>query len=62
MLAVLAGKLEARRAACAPLAGKSTLEHTPAGEPGRYHRIGHDGAVFSPKREQSFSLSIDSRI
>src|SRR3712207_858132 len=48
-LAVLAGKLEARRAGCAPLAGKSTLnrlEHAPAGEPGRYHRIGHDAAAI----------------
>ena len=56
VLAVLAGKLEARRPDCAPLAGKSTLnrlEHAPAGEPGRYHRIGHDarggrGAVRGP--------------
>jgi hypothetical protein len=49
VLAVLAGKLEARRTGCAPLAGKSTLnrlEHAPAGEPGRYHRIGHDGAAI----------------
>src|SRR5215208_4793075 len=49
VLAVLAGKLEARRADCAPLAGKSTLnrlEHAPAGAPGRYHRIGHDGAAI----------------
>jgi len=49
VLAVLAGKLEARRPDCAPLAGKSTLnrlEHAPAGEPGRYHRIGHDGAAI----------------
>src|SRR5215217_8689276 len=47
VLAVLAGKLEARRSDCAPLAGKSTLnrlEHAPAGEPGRYHRVGHDAA------------------
>jgi hypothetical protein len=47
-LAVLAGKLAARRPDCAPLAGKSTLnrlEHAPAGEPGRYHRIGHDAAA-----------------
>ena len=56
VLAILAGKLEARRLGCAPLAGKSTLnrlEHAPAGEPGRYHRIGHDadggrGAVRGP--------------
>jgi hypothetical protein len=49
VLAILAGKLEARRSGCAPLAGKSTLnrlEHAPAGEPGRYHRIGHDGAAI----------------
>jgi hypothetical protein len=49
MLAVLAGKLAARRTDCAPLAGKSTLnrlEYAPAGEPGRYHRIGHDGAAI----------------
>jgi hypothetical protein len=48
VLAVLAGKLEARRPDCAPLAGKSTLnrlEHAPSGEPGRYHRISHDGAA-----------------
>jgi hypothetical protein len=48
VLAILAGKLEARRPGCAPLAGKSTLnrlEHAPSGEPGRYHRIGHDGAA-----------------
>jgi hypothetical protein len=52
-LAILAGKLEARRAGCAPgcapLAGKSTLnrlEHPPSGEPGRYHRIGHDAAAI----------------
>jgi hypothetical protein len=47
-LAVLAGKLAARRPDCAPLAGKSTLnrlEHAPAGDPGRYHRIGHDAAA-----------------
>jgi hypothetical protein len=49
VLAVLAGKLEARRAGCAPLAGKSTLnrlEHAPSGEPGRYHRISHDAAAI----------------
>ena len=49
VLAVLAGKLEARRADCAPLAGKSTLnrlEHAPAGEPARYRRIGRDAAAI----------------
>src|SRR4051794_15062723 len=50
VLAVLGGKLTARRADCAPLAGKSTLnrlEHAPSGEPSRYHRIGHDGAAIA---------------
>jgi hypothetical protein len=49
VMAILAGKLESRRAGCAPVAGKSTLnrlEHAPAGAPGRYHRIGHDGAAI----------------
>ena len=48
VLAILAEKLEAKRAGCAPLAGKSTLnrlEHAPVEEPGRYHRIGHDAAA-----------------
>ena len=47
-MAVLAGKLEARRWDCAPLAGKSTLnrlEHAPTGAPTRYHKIGHDTAA-----------------
>ena len=49
VLAATMGKLAARRADCAPLAGKSTLnrlEHAPAGEPTRYHKIGHDGPAI----------------
>lgn len=49
VMAVLAGKLTARRSDCAPLAGKSTLnrlEHAPSGPPGRYHRISHDGEAI----------------
>jgi hypothetical protein len=49
VLAVLAGKLEARRAGWAPLAGKSTLnrlEHGTLGAPTRYHKIGHDPAAI----------------
>ena len=45
VLATLVGKLEARRADCAPLAGKSTLnrlEHAPTSALDRYHKIGHD--------------------
>jgi hypothetical protein len=48
VLATLAGKLEARRKDCAPLAGKSTLnrlEHAPL-VPSRYHKIDHDGAAI----------------
>jgi Transposase DDE domain group 1 len=46
VLAVLAGKLTARRSGCAALAGKSTLNRLELSqtEPTRYHRIGHDGA------------------
>jgi hypothetical protein len=45
-MAVLAGKLSARRKDCAPLAGKSTLNRLELGGPEltRYHRIGWDGA------------------
>src|SRR6266404_2896850 len=44
-MAVLAGKLSARRKDCAPLAGKSTLNRLELGgpEPTRYHRIAWDG-------------------
>jgi len=45
-LAVLAGKLAARRKDCAPLAGKSTLNRLELGgmEQTRYHRIAWDAA------------------
>ena len=45
-MAVLAGKLSARRKDCAPLAGKSTLNRLELGGPEltRYHRIAWDGA------------------
>jgi hypothetical protein len=48
VLALLAGKLTARRQGCAPLAGKSTLnrlEHAPL-VASRYHKIGHDTAAI----------------
>jgi hypothetical protein len=47
-MAVLAGKLEARRSDCAPVAGKSTLNRLELSreEPTRYHKIGHDGAAI----------------
>jgi hypothetical protein len=48
VLAVLAGKLEARRADCAPLAGKSTLNRLELSRPEatRYHKISHDPAAI----------------
>ena len=45
--AVLAGKLKAIRADCAPVAGKSTLnrlEHTPKRNAEKYHKIDYDPA------------------
>ena len=44
MMAVLAGKLTARRKNCAPVAGKSTLNRLELGkaQPTPYHKIGHD--------------------
>jgi len=44
MMAVLAGKLEARRKDCAPVAGKSTLNRLELSklEPTRYHKISHN--------------------
>jgi hypothetical protein len=44
VMAVLAGKLEARRKDCAPVAGKSTLNRLELSrpEPSRYHKIDHD--------------------
>jgi len=48
MMAVLAGKLEARRRDCAPVAGKSTLNRLELSrpEPSRYHKISHDGTAI----------------
>jgi len=48
VMAVLGGKLEARRTDCAPLAGKSTLNRMELSrpEPTRYHKISYDGAAI----------------
>ncbi len=48
VLAVLAGKLAAKRADCAPLAGKSTLNRLELSraEPTRYHKVSHDSAAI----------------
>jgi hypothetical protein len=48
VMAILAGKLKARREDCAPVAGKSTLNRLELSrpEPTRYHKISHDGAMI----------------
>jgi Transposase DDE domain group 1 len=48
VLAVLAGKLKAGRADCAPLAGKSTLNRLELSrpEPTRYQKVSHDPAAI----------------
>lgn len=49
LLAVLAGKLQARRSDCAPVAGKSTLNRLElsSGAPSLYHKISHDPAAIA---------------
>ena len=48
LMAVLAGKLEARRQDCAPVAGKSTLNRLELSclEPTRYHKISHNAVAI----------------
>jgi len=48
VMAVLAGKLQAWRANCAPVAGKSTLNRLELSRDRatRYHKIGHDAAAI----------------
>src|SRR6201988_2933500 len=48
LMAVLAGKLEAKREDCAPEAGKSTLNRLELSrnEPSRYHKIAYDAAAI----------------
>lgn len=48
VMAVLAGKLAARRKDCAPVAGKSTLNRLELSRdaPSRYHKISHDPAAI----------------
>lgn len=48
VMAVLAGKLEAKRQDCAPVAGKSTLNRLELSRPlpSKYHKISHDPAAI----------------
>ena len=56
VLAVLAGKLEAQRSDCAPLAGKSTLNRLELSrpEPTRYHKISHDPEAIESRFVELF--------
>src|ERR1700720_3308101 len=49
MLAVLSGKLAARREDCAPVAGKSTLNRLELSrlEPTRYHKVSHNPVAIT---------------
>ena len=66
VMAVLAGKLEARRDDCAPVAGKSTLNRLELSrlEATRYHRISHNPIAIkrlmrtSVRRARSSSISM----
>jgi hypothetical protein len=59
VMAVLGGKLEARRADCAALAGKSTLNRLELSreEPTRYHKISYDAAAI---KELFVELFVDA--
>ena len=56
VMAVLAGKLQAKRRDCAPLAGKSTLNRLElsTAQPGPYHKIGHRPAAVEALFVQQF--------
>src|SRR6516162_3257311 len=63
VMAVLGGKLEARRADCAPLAGKSTLNRLELSraEPTGYHKISHDAAAIEGLFVDLFSMPMRPR-
>src|SRR6266540_2063450 len=61
MMAVLAGKLEAKREECAPVAGKSTLNRLELSrlEPTRYHKISHNPVAI---RHQFVDLFLEAHV
>ena len=63
LIAVLAGKLEARRADCAAVAGKSTLNRLELSkpEPSRYHKISYDAEGVTGYSSICFSRRIGRR-
>ncbi len=73
VMAVLVGKLAAKRSDCAPLAGKSTLNRLEPSrpEPTRYHKVSHDPAAVErlfvdlfleahPKAPEQIILDLDA--
>src|SRR5271165_7011391 len=62
VMAVLGGKLAARRADCAPLAGKPTLNRLELSrpEPTRYHKISYDAAAIEGLLERVGSGRLNS--
>ena len=73
VMAVLVGKLAAKRTDCAPLAGKSTLNRLEPSrpEPTRYHKVSHDPAAVErlfvdlflgahPKAPEQIILDLDA--
>lgn len=62
VMAVLVGKLAARRRDCAPAAGKSTLNRLELSrpEPTRYHKISHDPAAIEALLVDIFLEAHDS--
>ena len=63
VMAILAGKLEARRDDCAPVAGKSTLNRLELSRPlpTRYHKISHDAAMIETLLVDLFVRRIAAR-
>jgi hypothetical protein len=63
VLAVLAGKLAARRSDCAPVAGESTLNRLELSraQPSRYHKISYDAAAIEGLLSMSFSTRMPRR-
>ena len=60
MMAVLAGKLAARREDCAPVAGKSTLNRLELSklEPTRYHKISHNPVAIRNLKAEDVKIRI----
>ena len=63
-MAVLAGKLEARREDCAPVAGKSTLNRMERSrlQPTHYHKISHNPVAIKNLMGKSGRAMVEALI